>query len=118
VGPREPLIIDGAEAVHLACYVRASGAAEPVAHFLQRHLKPVCHTCLAGALGITFEHAKKATAALRLGSQVRIDIGRACSQCREERVTVQFDTRVQRRPLSRRRSDLPPPREASGGGVA
>jgi hypothetical protein len=119
VGTQEPVVFEGAEPVHLACYVRSSGAADLVGQFLVRHAKPMCHTCLAASAGISFEDAKKATAALRLSREFRVEIGGRCSTCRQERVTIQADTgKPARKPLARLAGEAPAPRDIRRRGPA
>jgi hypothetical protein len=50
---------------------------------------PFCHTCLGAALRMSHEAVRKAVTALRLQPEFTVLVGKQCSLCQEQRVTVQ-----------------------------
>ncbi len=87
----EHVIFDNSEPIHMRCFTLTDRLVAVAAAFLRvRPDAPVCHTCLARALRITLEEARKTTNTLRLtGEEYYVVVGGRCGICHRDVATIE-----------------------------
>ena len=83
-----PAVFEHGDTIHLDCHLGLMDAGAAVARLLRaRPGQPLCATCIAGALGLTFGEAQAGSARLRplRGFTTRFD---ACLGCGNRRQVV------------------------------
>ena len=88
ITPGTPVLLERGEAVHLECNLGLMDAGTAVAGLLrERPGQPLCATCIAGTLGLTFGEAQAGSARLRAfrGFELRFQV---CVGCRRRLQTA------------------------------
>jgi hypothetical protein len=83
-----PVYYSHGELIHLECYVRSSDYLQAIERFLkQRPGAPICHSCVAGSVGMAFELVRKAVERLRVSAAFRVR-SETCALCGALRLTI------------------------------
>lgn len=95
----EHVIFDNAEPFHMQCFPPPDRLIDVAAAFLRRRPSTTtCHTCLARALRITVEEARKTTNALRLTGDYDVVFGGRCGICHREAAAIEASGSAARKP--------------------
>jgi hypothetical protein len=95
----EHAIFDNAEPLHMQCFTPTDRLVDVAAAFLRRRPDTAaCHTCLARALRITVEEARKTMNALRLTGDYDLVFGGRCGICHREAAAIEASESAARKP--------------------
>jgi hypothetical protein len=97
------VIFDHSEPAHLECFAPTDYLVDVAAAFLRRRPNTAaCHTCLARALSITVDEARKTTNALQLTGDYDLVFGGRCGICYREAAAIEAsDSAVRKSPTKR-----------------
>lgn len=88
IHPGDHVVFGHGDLIHLQCHLGVRDLGDVVERYLRAAMgRAICHSCLAAALEITFAEARKATARLRVSSEITTGPGE-CSSCRAMRIIV------------------------------
>lgn len=98
----EHVIFDDSEPIHTRCFTLTDLVAAAAAFLRARPDTPVCHACLARALRITIEDARKTSNTLRLtGDDYYLVVGERCGLCHRDVAAVEVSPSAAKKPLAR-----------------
>ena len=88
IHPGDHVVFGHGDLTHLQCHLGVRDLGDVVERFLRASTEgAICHSCLSAALDITFAEARKATARLRVSSEILTGPGE-CSRCSAVRIVV------------------------------
>jgi hypothetical protein len=86
--PGAPVIFAARRPCHLRCVLDSQRDVDAVRAFLQKTPGEVCDACVATALGIDPEAARKAIYRLRSDPAFPVEAASTCAACGERRATI------------------------------
>jgi hypothetical protein len=97
------VVFDNAEPFHLSCFTSTDPLVALAAAFIRvRPDAPICHVCLARALRISFEDARRITNTLRLNEDdYDLVVGERCRICRRDVAAIEFSGSAAKQPPAR-----------------